>query len=306
MKTWDLRRLAHIVTLAETRHFGRAAERVCLSQPAFSRSIQGLEDEVGQPLLERGPGELRLTPAGELLVERARRLLFDARCLQRDLELHAAGDLGDCAFGAGPFPAATLLPAVVSALRSQHPQAKLRVEVGNWESLLQQLRAEALEFFVADVRELPSDATLALEPLPAQQAGFFVRAGHPLAGSPCSLAQVWSHGVATTRLPAAVTGGLAALLGLAPGQDLGLALECDHVPLLLQLALGTDTVLGSTWALVAPEVAQGRLVPLAVNGLPPLFAAMGMVSLRKRSPSPLARRAMALISETASRVNVAP
>ena len=65
-------------------------------------------------------------------------------------------------------------------------------------------------------------------------------------------------------------------------------------------------MLGSTWALVAQEVAQGRLVPLEVGGLPALFAAMGMVSLRKRSPSPLARKAMALISETAARVNAAP
>lgn len=302
MKTLDLRRLGHLVALADTGHFGRAADAVCLSQPAFSRSIQALEEDVGQVLVERGAGELGLTPPGALLVERARRLLFDAHCLQRDLELYASGDLGDCAFGVGPVPASSLVPGVLAEIRRSHPQVRLRVSVGNWQGLLALLQAEALEFFVADVRDLPLDATLDLTPLPSQSAGFFVRAGHPLAGRPCHLTEVWAHGVATFRLPLAVKAGLAVMLGLGPGQDPPQALECDDVPLLRRLALDSDTVLGSTHALTADDVAAGRLIPLEISPLPPLVVAMGLVSLRNRSPSPLARRAMDLIRQAAGQV----
>ena len=96
----DLRRLAHLVALADERHFARAAEQMHLSQPAFSRSIQALERNLGQRLFERETGEVRPTPAGVFLIDKARRLLFDARCLQRDAELYALGDLGDARFGA--------------------------------------------------------------------------------------------------------------------------------------------------------------------------------------------------------------
>ena len=150
----DLKHLTHLVALADERHFARAAERVHLSQPAFSRSIQALERALGQRLFDRDAGELRPTPAGVFLIERARRLLFDARCLQRDAELYAQSNFGDAALGAGPFPAATLMPRVLPELRRRYPNLRLRVEVGNWAQLLEQLRAERIEFFVADTRSL--------------------------------------------------------------------------------------------------------------------------------------------------------
>src|SRR5690242_5766119 len=106
----DLRRLQHLLALDDERHFARAAERVHLSQPAFSRSIQALESRAGMKLFEREAGAVRPTPAGEFLIARARRLLFDARCMDRDVGLYRDSRLGDTAIGAGPLPALTLLP----------------------------------------------------------------------------------------------------------------------------------------------------------------------------------------------------
>src|SRR5437868_5936418 len=148
--TMDLRRLSHVVALADTLHFARAAEAVHLSQPAFSRSIQAIESDLGIRLFDRDVGDVRPTPAGEFVIERARRLLFDARCLERDVDLFRDSQLGDTAFGAGPFPAATLMPRALSELRRLHPKVALRVEASNWTQLLERLRAEDIEFFVAD------------------------------------------------------------------------------------------------------------------------------------------------------------
>ena len=297
----DLKRLRHLVALADESHFARAAERVHLSQPAFSRSIQALEGQAGLALFDRATG--RPTPAGAFLVERARRLLFDARCLERDVDLYRDGQLGDTAFGAGPFPAATLLPAVLATLRAEHPQVHLRVEISNWALLLERLVAEDIEFFIAESRDIPELETVAVHLLGRQPGRFYVRRKHPLAGRACSIAEAWAYGVASTRLPAAVKTTIGRLLGLKKGESVPLAVECDDVGLLRGLALATDTVLGSTDVAVASEVRAGTLVPLRIEGLPPLAPEMGLVTLRQRTPSPMARRAMACVEARAAAVN---
>ncbi len=300
----DLRHLTHLVALDDERHFARAAARVHLSQPAFSRSIQALEQALEQRLFDRAAGDVRPTAAGEFLIDRARKLLFDARCLQRDAELYAQSQLGDVAFGAGPFPVATLMPDVMRALRSGHPGLQFSVEIGHWQQLLGKLQGEVIDFFVAETRGLPLDATLDLLPLGRQKGGFYVRKGHPLAGRPCTLSACWSYGVACTRVPPVINVALAQALGLGPGQQAPLALQCDDFSVLRTTALQTDTVLGATDVAVAADLKTGRLIPLRIKALPPLHVEMGVVSLRKRSPSPSARRLIQVIQNVAKRVNV--
>ena len=298
----DLRHLNHLVALAEERHFARAAARVHLSQPAFSRSIQTIEHNLDVRLFDRESGDVRPTPAGTFLIERARRLLFDARCVQRDVELYRGGQLGDTAFGVGPFPAATLVQRVLPELRLQHPKVCIRVQVSNWELLMDRLRKEDIEFFVADVRSFPDEAGLNVESLGRQSGRFYVRAEHPQV-APCSLAELWAYGVAATRLPAGVKVALGQLLGLPKGQEPELALECDDAQILRSVALATNTVLATTDAAARPSVEAGSLRALDVTNLPPLFAEMGIVSLRDRTPSPMAQLAIESFKRVALEVN---
>ena len=285
----DIKRLTHIVALADKRNFARAAEQSHLSQPALTRSIQAAEAELGLRLFDRGPLEITPTPAGEFLLDRARRMVFDSRCLKRDMDLYRDRKLGDTAFGLGPYPAATFLAALLVELRRSFADVHLRVEVGNWELLVKRLRDEDIEFFVADTRDLPPDAGLLVRPLKREPGGFYVRAGHPLAaGAAVPLGDLWSHGIASVRLPAAVRGALAPLLGLPPGAPVPLALECDDIETLKRVALATDTVLAAPAAAVADQVECGALVPVKVPGLSPLFSAVGIVTLRGRTPSPMA------------------
>lgn len=302
----DLRRLEHLLALAEERHFGRAADQVHLSQPAFSRSIQAIESELDLRLFDREIGDVRPTPAGEFVIERARRLLFDARCLARDVELFRDSRLGDTAFGVGPILAATLMPDVLAAFRSQYPGVALRVEVSNWQQLLERLQAEDIEFFVADASELPDDPALDIRSMGRQQGSFYVRACHPLAGRACTLAEAWGFGVAAFRLPQAVKAALAKLLGLPAGAPLVLALECDDIGLLRSVALATDTVLASTDVAANDAVKSGAMQRLQVRSLPRLYSQMGVVSLRNRTLSPTAQRVIHGIETLAAQVNVQP
>lgn len=302
----DLRRLQHLLALAEERHFGRAAERVHLSQPAFSRSIQAIEAALELRLFDRGIGDVRPTPAGEFVIERARRLLFDARSLARDVELFRDSQLGDTAFGAGPLPAVTLLPEVLTRLRREFSGIALRVEVSNWQRLLERLLAEDIEFFVADSSELPEDPALEIRSIERQLGGFYVRAGHPLCGRPCTLSEAWAFGVASFRLPRSVQAALARLLKLPPAAPLVLALECDDLGLLGAVVRASDTVLASTDVAARAAVDSGSLQRLQVRDLPTLYAQMGVVTLRNRTLSPTAQRLIRDIEAVARQVNVQP
>jgi DNA-binding transcriptional LysR family regulator len=300
----DLRRLSHVVALADTLHFARAAEIVHLSQPAFSRSIQAIEDELGIRLFDRDMGGVRPTAAGEFVIARGRKLLFEARCLQRDVDLYRDSQLGDTAFGVGPLLTATLMPQALRELRQQHPQVALRMEVGNWMQLLESLRTENIEFFAADVRDMPKDAALDIQLIGGQPPHLYARAGHPLSAREHTLREVWKYGIAVPKLLSPSKVDLAALLGLPAGEEATVALECDNYGVLKTVALTTDTVLGATDAAVQEELASGTLVRLAVRGWLSPPSLTGIVRLQGRTSSPAAQAAIEAIVRAARAINV--
>jgi DNA-binding transcriptional LysR family regulator len=300
----DLKRLGHLVALADECHFARAAERVHLSQPAFSRSIQSIEREVGLQLFDREAGEVKPTPAGFFLIQRARRLLFESRSLQRDVLLYRDQQLGDTAFGAGPIPAATIMPLAVTMLRRQHPGVGLRLETSNWQLLYERLLAEDIEFFVADIRDLPADARIHVSSIGRQPGHLFVRATHPLAGRRCRFSEAWAFGVAANKLPLPVKALIGQLLGLPRGDDPVLALECDDMAMLRTLGRSTDTVIAVSDAALREDLDAGSMVALDVADLPPVHVEMGIVLLANRTSSPMAERAMACVREIAQSLNL--
>ncbi len=291
----DLRRLKHLVALADERHFGRAASRVHLSQPAFSRSIQAAEAELGLQLFDRGMQEITCTSAGQFVIARARKLLFDSRCLERDVGLYRERLMGDLAFGVGPFPAVALVPRLIIDLRTRYPGINSRVEVNNWRYLLDHLRTEELDFFVADVRNVPPAHDLDIELIGQQPAGFYVRRDHPLLAlkkKKLVAADLLPYGLASVRLPPEVTHALAGMFGLEDGQRLPIAVECDDLHLLKRVALSTDTVLAAVTDVVVQEVASGAMQLIEVEGVPQQHSQLGVVSLKGRSYSPAAEFAV--------------
>ena len=289
----DLRRLKHVVALADERHFGRAANRVHLSQPAFSRSIQAAESELGLQLFNRDMQEITCTSAGHFVIERARKLLFDSRCLERDVGLYRERLMGDLAFGVGPFPAVSLVPRLMTELRTRYPGINSRVEVNNWKHLLEHLRTEELDFFVADIRNVPPAHDLNIQNIGRQQAGFYVCKDHPLLDKKRVVpADLLPYGLASVRLPPEVSRLLIKLFGLEEGTRLPIAVECDDLHLLKRVALTTDTVVAASIDAVVEEIANGSLLLLPVTGIPDQFSEMGVVSLKGRSHSPTAEFAI--------------
>ena len=289
----EIRRLKHLVALADTRNFGRAAQQCHLTQPAFSRSIQAAEEELGLQLFDRGTVEATCTDAGAFVVERARKLVFDSRCLERDIGLYRDRLIGDVAFGVGPYPAATLVPNLLIEMRLRFAGVNVRVEVNNATYLADHLRAEELDFYVADLRNVPATSDLSITRIGRLSAGFYVRSGHPLlARKVVTGPAIMAYGLASVHLPEAMSLLIAPLMGLQEGTRLPLALECDDVHVLKTVTMRTDTVLGCAEAATKQEVQAGQLVKLELQGFPPFASDMGVVSLKGRSYSPMAQFAV--------------
>ncbi len=130
----EIIQLKQFVALARTRNFTRAAEELNLSQPALSRSIQKLEEQVAQPLFERKPREVILTDLGELLLERAKEILRtveDTLSLLRD-----EGQQGRIHLGIIPTIAPYFLPELLRRFAESFPQISVVVEESPTEDLV--------------------------------------------------------------------------------------------------------------------------------------------------------------------------
>lgn len=297
----DLKRFHHLIALADERNFGRAAVRVNLSQPAFSRSIQAAETEFGLRLFDRRNADVSCTPAGAFVIERARKLVLESHRLDREVGLYRERVMGDVAFGVGAFPAATLLPALMVDLRTRFPGVNSRVHVNNWRYLVEHLRKEEIDFFVSEIRDVPRDANFTVTPIGRQRARFYVRAGHPLLDQPVTvLANLVPYGIATGRLPVQAAALLMKLMGRAEGDGLPVAVECDDMHLLKRLTLCTDTVMVATEGIMREEIAAGLLLPIELQGYPRMYAEIGIVALRGRSYSPMADYAVDFLSRLAA------
>ena len=96
--------LRHLVALAATGSFSKAAQSQFLTQPALSRSIKALEDELGVPLFDRIGRRIELTPFGRETLARAKQVLGDAEELQASGDRLRAGDAGVLRVGMGSGP----------------------------------------------------------------------------------------------------------------------------------------------------------------------------------------------------------
>jgi LysR family hydrogen peroxide-inducible transcriptional activator len=145
----SLRDLEYALAVAQTRHFGRAAERCGVSQPALSEQVRKLEGLLGVELFERNRRGVDVTPRGEALLARAERVLSEAHGLlevahgtaeplESTLRLAAIQTLG-------PY----YLPYLLRCTRHAFPQLKLRLREGQTEALLDILRNGATDLVLA-------------------------------------------------------------------------------------------------------------------------------------------------------------
>jgi DNA-binding transcriptional LysR family regulator len=122
---FEFKQLRCFVALAESLHFGRAAEQLNLTQPPLSRQIQALEHAVGVPLLERNTRTVRLTPAGRAFLPEAQRLLRIAEGAALSAKRVARGEAGVVKLGFTAGSSYAFLPRLVALASAETPDVDL-------------------------------------------------------------------------------------------------------------------------------------------------------------------------------------
>jgi LysR family hydrogen peroxide-inducible transcriptional activator len=173
----ELEQLRQVLKIAERKNFTRAAEELLLSQPALSRSIARLEEELGQPLFERRTRSVELTDAGRSLVSRAERILAlvdDAKA-----EIADDGETGTIRVGAIPTVAPYCLPQALRGFAQTCPKASLLVTEEVTERLLDKCREGQVD---VGLLALPISARhLEVEALFEEELLLILPPDHPLA-----------------------------------------------------------------------------------------------------------------------------
>jgi DNA-binding transcriptional LysR family regulator len=260
----DVRRLRVLREVAARGSFSAAAEALAFTQPAVSRQIATLEAEAGTQLVERSARGIRLTPAGELLVEHADAILDRLATAESQLAALADGTRGRLRLGAFPSANATLIPLAIAAFRAEHPGIELRLAEQVTSAALADLAAGELDLaVVSSAGDLEVPEGVAFELLMEDPHLVALPRAHPLAErEPLALAdlrdETWIEGTASectnALLAAAERAGFAPRVAFEAAQWLGkqgLVAAGVGVTLIPSVALATvreDIVLRSLGA----------------------------------------------------------
>jgi len=284
--------LKHLIELASNGSFSQAADKLHLTQPALSRSIKALEDELGQPLFDRIGRRNELTAFGEHIVQRARGLVDDADELRRTGKQLKNGELGQLRIGMGSGPGAMLMTPLLMVMANEHPQAHIDISRGNTGLLVQALRDRFLDALIVDIRSLQPAADLKVDAVHEMKGTFMCRTGHPLAKKrQVSFAQLREYPIASTPLSDEVARVLMERYGADAHPHQLVNLRCEEISSLLDVARTSNAIVLAIRA-SAPDLVELPITP-SVNAK----AKFGLVTIASRSEHPLLGKVRALIHE---------
>ena len=176
----NLQHLRTLLTIVEQGSLSAAAHVMDISQPAVTKQVQRLEQEMEAALLVRGPQQqVALTPAGEQVLAFARDTLARFEALQERLALLKTVSQGKLAVAASTIPGEYLLPGLLAAFREQYPQTQVEVIIADTAEVARRVLAdEAQVGFIGAVMDRPG---LRLERLVADEVVLAVPPHHPFA-----------------------------------------------------------------------------------------------------------------------------
>lgn len=293
----NVRSLEHLLAVADTGSFSRAAERCFLTQSALSRSIQTIESDLGGRLLDRIGKRNELTPLGLQVVERARGIVREADELKRGAELLQEG-AGLMRVGLGSGPAALLMQPLMRLVAEHHPRVRIQISRGPTELQLVQLRNRALDAMVVDARRVNPSADLRIESLGELRAGFIARAGHPLMRKrSVTMTQVLEHPLATTPLSAEVARRLLEQYGEGMHHERIVAISSEDIAAMLTTVEQSDVIYLGIVAAAREGLRGKRLRELRVQPALSVGARYAYVGLVGRTEAPVMKLFRSLVNQ---------
>lgn len=284
----ETRQLQHVAALARCGNFHRAAEALFITQPALTKSIRKLEQQLGMALFDRDPDRVRPTEHCLVLLEHGQRIFDELDQVGNRLAELSAQPLSRVMVGCGPIIGGWGLQQAITQMHAAYPAVRFSIQFGNAADLAQQLRARQLHIMVADTEALEGDRDVEIASLPTEEFVFTCHAGHPLAEKGVV------GGEELLRYKMALPGLVPRAkpwLGqfMPPGWHLDAFIDhivgvtSDNYHLLLDLLVSTDYLSIGPRSVFQRQFDEGRLVPLASRVTQGIASRPGIVRLRGRT-----------------------
>lgn len=290
-------RLTHLFSVVRHGHFGLAAASLGISQPALSKSIQGLEAALGVKLLDRQTDRVLPTTFGETVMRYGTQMLNSQKEMLLDLRSLNGLDAGQVNVRFGPYPSVISGYPAAGRLLAKHPKIQLSLEIRDWREVMAAVIEGRVDFGVAEQNEFETNMRLEFEVLGTHLGRLFCDPEHPILRQPrITMADALQYPLAGIRLPSRVSsmlprqpcpaGHIDPLNGdFVPSVKIDLPIHLDD------FTRGSEVLVLASLALVEQELAAGTMVPLPELGFPGRY---GLLRMKSHSLSPAA---LAFIAE---------
>lgn len=151
------RQLQHAILLSQVLNFSQAADQLGISQPSLSKQILSLESELGVKLFDRDHTPLKLTPAGEYFIPKAKEMLYKESQLYKAMTRFESGENGRLDIGVSPFRSLYLMPALVKQVKAKFPGVQVVLHETNSTQLRKEVSEGNYDFAIIN---LPLDESL--------------------------------------------------------------------------------------------------------------------------------------------------
>ena len=182
----DFRELKYFEVIATEGNLGRAAERLHRTQPALTKCIDRLEEDLGTALFEKDGRGMRLTAAGQVLLKRTRLMAIMVEETAREMQDHAGGLQGTVRIGCVPTLAEHLMPAVFAQLLAEAPAITVNLVVGMNDNVLAHLRDGDIDLVIGPM--LDADPDIVSEQIAEDTVVVMASEDHPVFDAPATLA----------------------------------------------------------------------------------------------------------------------
>ena len=235
----NTRQLQYAIMLAEGRNFSQLAEQLNISQPALSKQIIQLEQELGVRLFDRNTSPLKLTPAGEYFIQEGKELLFKEDQLLRSMERFRKGEEGRLVIGVSPFRSLYLIPELIRQVKVRYPGVQVQLHENHSDQLRKEVAEGCYDFAVVN---LPVNESV-LEVRPIEQDDMVL----------------------------AVPNRLLEKVRVQPGQTISLA-DCREVPF---VAMGKSQELRRMLDRLCAKADFNPIIAVEVNGIATAWEMVG-------------------------------
>ena len=301
-----LQSIEQFIAVVDAGSIRGAARQLNMSQPASSRALQQLEEELGVQLMDRSGRGVTATAAGSAFLSRARVAEAELRKAAEEARKTVGDSTRLLALGVSPVGASLLLPELAITLRSLHPTTRIRILETTPSALLSLVRDEVMDLAVTQRTRIHLDAGLDYRPLAEIQMRMAVRPGHPLLGKldkkgARSLADIvgasWLYMTAHDSSDDIVSRSF-----IASGLPVPLAaVHCGSYFVALELLASTDMVGVLPPALLRSCMKSGQLVEL-VLAQPLIPIQLGLYTRSGSPPTAPATSAAAAIVTISKRI----